>query len=94
MQAIGRDITERKRLEQELEGREREFSTLVENSPDIISRLDRNLRYLYVSPIVERVWVCRLDNSLARPLEKLERPLMTGRPLRLAAARLWRREKL
>jgi PAS domain S-box-containing protein len=54
MQAIGRDITERKRLEKELEGREREFSTLVENSPDIISRLDRNLRYVYVSPVVER----------------------------------------
>jgi|GEM_PF-3202706 len=55
MQAIGRDITERKRLEEELEGREREFARLVENSPDIISRLDRNLRYLYISPIVERV---------------------------------------
>jgi PAS domain S-box-containing protein len=55
MQAIGRDITERKRLEEDLQGREREFATLVENSPDIISRLDRDLRFLYVSPIVERV---------------------------------------
>nr|MDP9125666.1 PAS domain S-box protein [Pseudomonadota bacterium] len=34
--------------------RERQFATLVENSPDIFARLDRNLRYLYVSPIVER----------------------------------------
>ncbi|MFL6697049.1 MAG: PAS domain S-box protein [Vitreoscilla sp.] len=34
--------------------RERQFATLVENSPDIFSRLDRNLRHLYVSPIVER----------------------------------------
>jgi PAS domain S-box-containing protein len=34
--------------------RERQFATLVENSPDIFSRLDRNLRYLYVSPVVER----------------------------------------
>jgi PAS domain S-box-containing protein len=33
---------------------EREFSTLVENSPDIISRLDRELRYIYVSPNLER----------------------------------------
>jgi PAS domain S-box-containing protein len=55
MQAIGRDITERKRLEEDLQDREREFATLVENSPDIISRLDRDLRFLYVSPIVERV---------------------------------------
>ena len=34
--------------------RERQFATLVENSPDIFARLDRDLRYLYVSPIVER----------------------------------------
>jgi PAS domain S-box-containing protein len=34
--------------------RERQFATLVENSPDIFARLDRDLRYLYVSPVVER----------------------------------------
>jgi PAS domain S-box-containing protein len=34
--------------------RERQFATLVENSPDVISRLDRQLRHLYVSPVVER----------------------------------------
>jgi PAS domain S-box-containing protein len=37
-----------------LSQRERQFATLVENSPDIFSRLDRHLRQLYVSPIVER----------------------------------------
>ena len=37
-----------------LSQRERQFATLVENSPDIFARLDRDLRYLYVSPIVER----------------------------------------
>jgi PAS domain S-box-containing protein len=55
LQAIGRDITDRKQLEEDLQGRNREFSTLVENSPDVISRLDPSLRYLYISPIVERV---------------------------------------
>jgi PAS domain S-box-containing protein len=34
--------------------RERQFATLVENSPDIFARLDRHLRHLYVSPVVER----------------------------------------
>jgi len=34
--------------------RERQFATLVENSPDIFARVDRHLRYLYVSPVVER----------------------------------------
>lgn len=48
------DITERKTLEQELQRSEREFSTLVENSPDIIARLDCDLRYIYISPGLER----------------------------------------
>ena len=38
----------------ELSRRERQFATLVENSPDILARVDRSLRYLYVSPVVER----------------------------------------
>ncbi|MEP6505535.1 MAG: PAS domain S-box protein, partial [Betaproteobacteria bacterium] len=33
--------------------RERQLATLVENSPDIFARLDRDLRHLYVSPVVE-----------------------------------------
>jgi PAS domain S-box-containing protein len=48
------DITQRKRLEEELRQSEREFSTLVENSPDVISRLDRDLRFIYISPALER----------------------------------------
>jgi len=38
----------------ELARRERQFATLVENSPDIFARLDRDLRHLYVSPVIER----------------------------------------
>jgi two-component system, cell cycle sensor histidine kinase and response regulator CckA len=40
---------ERKRIEATLQQREREFRTLAENAPDIIVRLDRQLRYLYVN---------------------------------------------
>lgn len=46
------DITERKRALAELSKREAEFSALVENSPNIISRLDRDLRHLYVNRAV------------------------------------------
>ena len=49
------DISERKILEENLRLSEREFSTLVQNSPDIISRLDRNLRLIYISPTLKRV---------------------------------------
>ncbi|MBA2961147.1 MULTISPECIES: ATP-binding protein [Ramlibacter] len=54
-----RDIEERVKAEQSLAAaagalarRERQFSTLVENSPDIFARMDRSHRHLYVSPIV------------------------------------------
>lgn len=49
------DISARKALEEDLRLSEREFSTLVQNSPDIISRLDQNLRYIYISPTSEKV---------------------------------------
>jgi len=38
--------------------REREVRALVENSPDVISRLDSSLRYLYVNPKIEQLtWI-------------------------------------
>jgi diguanylate cyclase (GGDEF)-like protein/PAS domain S-box-containing protein len=44
------DITERKRIEAALAAREREFRSLVENSPDTVARYGRDLRRLYVNP--------------------------------------------
>ena len=48
------DITERKQAEELLHLREQEFRALVENSPDLIVRFDRQLRHVYVNPSVER----------------------------------------
>lgn len=50
-----RDVTERERAEEALKRQERLFRTLVENSPDIIARFDRDLRYLYINPAVSGV---------------------------------------
>ncbi|MEO7336652.1 MAG: ATP-binding protein [Caldimonas sp.] len=59
--SVVRDISERINAEQTLAAathalarRERQFATLVENSPDVIARVDRDLRHLYVSPAVTR----------------------------------------
>ena len=59
--AVIRDIEDRIEAEATLAAanaalarRERQFATLVENSPDIFARIGPDLRYLYVSPIVER----------------------------------------
>ncbi|MEG4444003.1 PAS domain S-box protein [Microcoleus sp. AT9_B5] len=51
---ISLDITDRKKAEAALQQREQEFRALVENAPDIIMRLDRECRYLYINPTVER----------------------------------------
>ncbi|WP_181885421.1 bifunctional diguanylate cyclase/phosphodiesterase [Trinickia dinghuensis] len=47
---VARDITERRRFDETLARREREFRTLVEHSPDTVARYDKNLRRLYVNP--------------------------------------------
>lgn len=48
--AFGRDITELKRIEQDLKRSEHQFRTLVEHSPDLIARYDVQCRRLYVNP--------------------------------------------
>lgn len=51
---VSRDITEHRRMEQELVRREREFRTLAESAPDNIVRYDRDTRMRYVNPVLER----------------------------------------
>lgn len=46
------DIHDLKRYEQELARRKRRFKTLADNSPDIISRLDRQLRHVYINAAI------------------------------------------
>jgi PAS domain S-box-containing protein len=48
--SISRDITEHKRMEDEIRRREREFRSLAENSPDPIFRYDRDCRRIYANP--------------------------------------------
>ncbi|MGE0081451.1 MAG: PAS domain S-box protein [Thiohalomonadaceae bacterium] len=66
------DITARRKAEEALQRREREFEALAERAPDIIARVDAHHRISYVNPAVERLtgypraWflhktVCELD---------------------------------
>ncbi|MFB2919777.1 PAS domain S-box protein [Aerosakkonema funiforme] len=48
------DVTERKRAEEERHRREQEFKALAENSPDIIARIDRGFRHVYVNRAIEK----------------------------------------
>ncbi|MHC1726972.1 MAG: ATP-binding protein [Syntrophobacteraceae bacterium] len=49
------DITDRKKAEEELYRKEQEYRALVENSPDVVMRLDRNLRRIFANRALEAV---------------------------------------
>ncbi|MBD3561573.1 PAS domain S-box protein, partial [Planktothrix sp. FACHB-1355] len=72
--AIERDITQRKLSEEALYRREREFKTLVENSPDIVLRCDREMRYLYVNPVVETLTGTPTENFIGKNFRELSSP--------------------
>jgi PAS domain S-box-containing protein len=54
-QAIIRDITQRKRLENILKDNERKFRALIENSSDVILILGENFKINYASPSSRRI---------------------------------------
>lgn len=61
--SVGQDVTERRRMEQALVVREREFRSLAENIPDNIARFTLDARYTYVN------W--RVEECLATPASQL-----------------------
>ena len=64
------DITERKRLEEQLARREQEFRTLAENSPDVLVRYDCQCRFVYVNPLFEKLYGVSLKDLLGKtPLQ-------------------------
>jgi len=52
--ALIQDITAKKQNENALRAREEELRRLLAALPDVISRFDKDLRFIYVSPIVEQ----------------------------------------
>ncbi|MEH2002295.1 MAG: EAL domain-containing protein [Nostoc sp.] len=52
---VFQDISERKQILETLGRRQQEFKALVENAPDIISRFNTQLRYVYVNPAIEKI---------------------------------------
>jgi PAS domain S-box-containing protein len=67
------DITERKRMEEMLAAREREFRSLAENMPDIIARYDQCGRTLYINPSFEKTIGMPLKDVLGKTSRECKR---------------------
>src|SRR5438477_4874462 len=81
------DITDRLLAEREARRREQEFKRLAENIPDVIARIDRELRCLYVNPAVETAFGRKSDDFIGRRATEAGLPAQIVEPLVGAARR-------
>ncbi len=71
---VFQDITERKQILEALARRQQEFKALVENAPDIISRFNTQLRYVYVNPGIEKVTGISAETFIGKTNAELNLP--------------------
>jgi PAS domain S-box-containing protein len=69
-----RDITKNKEMEAALRRREFESRTLVENSPDLILRVDPQMRYQFINSPYERMTGISRERFLGKTSRELELP--------------------
>jgi diguanylate cyclase (GGDEF)-like protein/PAS domain S-box-containing protein len=71
---VFQDITERKQILEALARRQQEFKALVENAPDIISRFNTQLRYVYVNPVIENITGISAETFIGKTNAELNLP--------------------
>lgn len=63
---VARDFTDQELAIQQTENSELKFRTLVENSPDFISRYDLNCQLLYGNPAHTKLFACPIEQMLGQ----------------------------
>ncbi len=69
-----RNVSERKRVEAELHRSQQEFRALVEHTPDLIARFDRELHHRYLNPAAEEVYQIPRAELMGKTLGELGLP--------------------
>ncbi|MBZ5647205.1 MAG: PAS domain S-box protein [Acidobacteriia bacterium] len=87
VQGTARDITDRKRAEQDLRESESKFRAVTETAASAIFIMQRD-RYVYVNPATEQISGYTRAELLAMPFWKLCAPDVREQVIQLAAARL------
>lgn len=77
-QELGQRVQERTQAllasQEALHQREQVFRSLVQNSPDLILRLDRQMRYLYVNPVMETIMALPATEIIGRTSSEMGFP--------------------
>ncbi|MGF7119256.1 PAS domain S-box protein [Methanobacterium oryzae] len=71
---LDRDITEHKNIEDELRRSRTSFKTLAENSPDIINRIDKEFKTVYINPAIIEISGKPPEHFIGKNMDKLGIP--------------------
>lgn len=75
VQQIFRDISSRIQIESELSASERKYRLLTDNLPDVISRFDKDLKYIYINPSIEKITGIPASAFLGKTNEEMQMPV-------------------
>jgi two-component system, cell cycle sensor histidine kinase and response regulator CckA len=71
---ISEDITERKQAEETLRESENKYRIIAENMADIITTMDMNLRFTYVSPSIIQLRGFTVEEALEQTIDQIMTP--------------------
>lgn len=77
IRSLEEENTARKRIQDEFYRQKQDFKALADDSPDVIARFDRELRHVYVNPVIEKItgiaptsFIGKTNKDLSMPEEQ------------------------